>query len=111
MKSAEGYSETLQGFPSDAHDKAWLNLVERRSCILPSKCRPMDNDREASLSRASYEEMILGHEDPEHSVVVADENGGYMISVGVFHELHCLVRCSSLRLEPVVTTLTCSSAV
>lgn len=49
---------------------------------------------EASLSRASYEEMNFGHEDPEHSVAVADEKGGYMISLGVFHELHCLVRHS-----------------
>lgn len=45
----------------------------------------------ASLSRISHKEMELGREDPEHSVAVADGQGGYMGSLGVFHELHCLV--------------------
>jgi len=74
VNSADGYDEDMQGFPSEAHDKAWMNLVH------------------PSLSRASYEEMQLGHEDPEHSVAVADGGGGYMISLGVYHELHCMRR-------------------
>ncbi|KAF2644025.1 hypothetical protein P280DRAFT_546877 [Massarina eburnea CBS 473.64] len=74
VNSADGYDEDLQGFPSKAHDKAWLELVT------------------PALSRASHKEMELGREDPEHSVAVGDENGGYMVSLGVYHELHCLRR-------------------
>ncbi|PVH99939.1 hypothetical protein DM02DRAFT_672325 [Periconia macrospinosa] len=72
--SADGYDKDLQGFPSKAHDKAWIELVT------------------PALSRATYEEMKLGREDPEHSVGVGDGNGGYMVSLGVYHELHCLRR-------------------
>jgi len=41
--------------------------------------------------RSSYQEMTLGGEDPEHSVEMAD-GSGYMTSLGVYHELHCLRR-------------------
>ncbi|KAF2179828.1 hypothetical protein K469DRAFT_594516 [Zopfia rhizophila CBS 207.26] len=59
-------------FPSEAHDEVWLTLVT------------------PALSRITYEEMAAGDEDPDHLVAVADEKGGYMGSLGVYHELHCL---------------------
>jgi hypothetical protein len=74
VKSGAGYDEDLAGYPSPAHDKAWLKLVG------------------PALSRISYEEMKLGREDPEHSIEVGDGKGGYMGSLGVYHELHCLRR-------------------
>ncbi|KAG4027588.1 hypothetical protein MFRU_003g04990 [Monilinia fructicola] len=58
--------------PSNESWKAWLDLV-----------RP-------TLIRVPYEEMVTADEDPEHSVKV--EGGGYMGSLGVYHELHCLRR-------------------
>jgi hypothetical protein len=71
------------------HGSIWLSV---RVLLSAMRVRYELIVEEASLARASHEEMDLGLEDPEHSVAVADEKGGYMISLGVFHELHCLVR-------------------
>ncbi|MCJ1229513.1 hypothetical protein MMC12_006180 [Toensbergia leucococca] len=60
------------GPPSDEQFDAWMNLVE------------------PGLIRASYEEMQLGQEDPTNSVELWE--GGYLASLGVYHELHCLRR-------------------
>jgi hypothetical protein len=37
----------------------------------------------------SKEEMNLANEDPDHSVALG--RGRYLASLGVFHELHCIV--------------------
>ncbi|PQE14164.1 Tat pathway signal sequence protein [Rutstroemia sp. NJR-2017a BVV2] len=59
--------------PSDkASFKAWMDLVY------------------PTLIRLTYDEMLLAQESPEESVEV--KGGGYMGSLGVYHELHCLRR-------------------
>ncbi|KAF2804151.1 uncharacterized protein BDZ99DRAFT_525744 [Mytilinidion resinicola] len=72
VKSAQ-YDEAMGGMPSKEHDEKWLNLVT------------------PALMRSSYEEMSLAGENPEQSVDMF-EGGGYMTSLGVYHELHCLRR-------------------
>ena len=42
------------------------------------------------MIRASRKEMELSGEDPDQSVELVA--GGYLASLGVYHELHCLVR-------------------
>ena len=39
----------------------------------------------------SREEMQRAEEDPDHSIEMYDRDG-YPASLGVFHELHCIVR-------------------
>ncbi|KAI9666121.1 MAG: hypothetical protein M1821_004056 [Bathelium mastoideum] len=54
-----------------AVDSAWEDLLE------------------PSFARASRDELILGHEDPDTSLRL-DEGQGYMALFGVYHTLHCL---------------------
>ena len=61
-------------------------------------------DTVAGLIRASYEEMQLGQEDPTNSVELWE--GGYLASLGVYHELHCLVS-SAHRFHDIPHTLVC----
>ena len=42
------------------------------------------------MMRAFKEEMQQAGEKPEQSVELSDETG-YLASLGVFHELHCIV--------------------
>lgn len=44
----------------------------------------------AVMISASREEMLLAGEAPQDSVQLSG-NRGYLASLGVFHELHCLV--------------------
>jgi hypothetical protein len=45
--------------------------------------------RTALLFNATAEEMAMANEPLEDSVQLRD--GGYLVSLGVYHELHCLV--------------------
>jgi hypothetical protein len=47
----------------------------------------------AVMIRASYDEMAQVGESPESSVQLSA--GGYLASLGVYHDLHCLVREAS----------------
>jgi hypothetical protein len=42
------------------------------------------------MIRASKEEMERAEENPEYSVELSDRSG-YLASLGVHHELHCIV--------------------
>ncbi|KAL8671456.1 MAG: hypothetical protein Q9168_004044 [Polycauliona sp. 1 TL-2023] len=60
------------GPPSPEQDRAWEDLVRL-------------------MISASHKEMVLAGEDPDQSVQLSVERG-YLASLGVFHELHCLRR-------------------
>ncbi|TVY36281.1 Cyclochlorotine biosynthesis protein [Lachnellula subtilissima] len=64
--------ETYWGTPTVEQTKSWERLLE-----------PV-------MMRASYEEMALAGEDPDNSIKLLD--GGYLASLGVYHDLHCLRR-------------------
>jgi hypothetical protein len=44
----------------------------------------------AVMIRASYDELARAGESPESSIQL--QAGGYLASLGVYHDLHCLVR-------------------
>jgi len=71
-KHATDGPEAFAGPPSNSSFHAWASLIK------------------PGLIRVSHEEMVLGEEDPESSTEVV--GGGYMGSLGVYHELHCLRR-------------------
>ncbi|CAG8948725.1 hypothetical protein HYFRA_00001846 [Hymenoscyphus fraxineus] len=71
-KHATDNLEAFVGPPSNATFDAWAHLVK------------------PSLIRISHEEMVLAGEHPEVSTKVV--GGGYMGSLGVYHELHCMRR-------------------
>lgn len=42
------------------------------------------------MINASREELLLSNDDPDQSIELV--NGGYLAALGVYHELHCIVR-------------------
>jgi hypothetical protein len=85
---------------------SWLSVGN-----LPNQSRSITDDRWSLVISGIVWWDEPRKEDPEHSVAVGDGKGGYMISLGVFHELHCLVRPFQLLWATAMPALTYSSAV
>lgn len=76
------------GNPTEENNHAWEDLIARMLPNLKNLILRSENSI-ALIFNATAEELVLAGEPIQDSVRVA--SGGYMASLGVYHELHCLV--------------------
>ncbi|KAI0001247.1 hypothetical protein F4779DRAFT_604480 [Xylariaceae sp. FL0662B] len=84
------------GPPSDERDKAWSELVRHRSAFI-NTCITLISSILAVFFNASRQELERAG---EYSEDVAElEEGGYLVGLTVYYELHCLVRTNSSNFD------------
>jgi hypothetical protein len=76
------------GPPNEANIAAWEHLLQRKALKI-FLCSSMVTLDAALYFNATKEELIAVGVSPESAVKVKD--GGYVASLGVYHEMHCLV--------------------
>lgn len=90
---SHGVYNPYSGPPTSDQTKAWEELLARKLIVMASVFYLKLTAASAVMIRADYEEMALAGERPDNSIELF--SGGYLASLGVYHDLHCLVSRNS----------------
>lgn len=81
-----------RGKPGPKVDMAWMKWHEFRKCSKAGERHELTNTALLRVTEDDVKKSFNHETDPEYrSTVIEMEGGGYLATVELFHQMHCLV--------------------